>query len=116
MKTVFVFFWLGMIISNRQQNPTELQQVLPGSWKVNKVYYLDRQGMNPEQGKDLIFHFTDDGFCLNKKENSRVKYTLEGSRIDMNGYIWIVESFSEKELVVREDKLFFVRKLILEKL
>lgn len=94
---------------------TDEAEVL-GKWKVVAVKYLDKKPTNPDQGLNLIFEFKAQNKCVNHKDQSEVTYSISGNKLNMDGYVWIIESLNEQQMVVREDKAFFIRKLTLKKI
>ena len=87
-----------------------------GKWQVVKVDYLDRKPVREFEGQDLIFEFLPDGKCINHRHQSEVDFSVEDDQLDMGGYTSTIEKLTDHELVLRENKHFFVRRFYFKKI
>lgn len=87
-----------------------------GTWQVEKVMYLDQQPVRPVDGQELVLKFTADGRCLNLTHRSETNYIIKQDQLNMDGYSNTIEKLSDQQLVLRENKQFFKRRIYFKRI
>jgi hypothetical protein len=90
-------------------------ELLLGKWHTVRVDYLDRDPPGSREGENLVLEFKSNGICINHQFGSETGYTLSGRIVDMGGYKIIIEKLTDKEMVFREKKDFFIRRFFCER-
>lgn len=86
-----------------------------GTWQVENVVYLDQQPVRTKDGEHMKWQFTPDGRCLNLTHKSETRYEIKGNQLNMQGYSITIEKLTDQQLVIRENKQFFMRRIYFKK-
>jgi hypothetical protein len=91
-------------------------ELLLGKWQTVRVEYLDRDAPWGKEGEKLVLEFKNDGTCINHEFGSATNYSMSGRIVDMGGYKIIIEKLTDKKMVFREKKDFFIRRFFCERI
>ncbi|MGK7394244.1 MAG: hypothetical protein ACNS62_06715 [Candidatus Cyclobacteriaceae bacterium M3_2C_046] len=109
---ITVCLFLGL---NAQGQEIDKSRIL-GKWKVAEIIYLDQPSPRGKDGEKIIWEFLPDGKVINHYHHSTTNYQIRGTLLDMDGYESKIEKLTDKQLVLRERKAFFIRRIICEKI
>jgi len=92
-------------------NQTIDEDKLVGIWKAEKIVYVDQQPIEFKDGEHLVWQFTQNGKCINHTHRSEANYKVEKDQVDMDGYSVTIEKLTSNQLIIRENKQFFIRRI-----
>lgn len=109
---MFLILLLPFVV---QDKDIDLKQLI-GTWQVEKVVYLDHEPVRPKDGEQMIWKFTNDGICINLTHQSETDYSIKGDQLNLDGYCNTIEKLTDQQLVIRENKQFFIRRIVFKKI